>query len=460
MQKKRSLWFALSALLVLSLIVSACGGATPAAEAPAAAAPAAAVEATAAPAAAVETPAAAPAAGPVTLSLWTHSAGNELELGAIQTMVDTYNASQSGAKVVIEAFPQASYNDSVAAASVAGSLPCVLDLDGPTVPNFAWSGYLAPMAITDAELEEMGIIPADVGRFNGQVYALGPFDVALLIYARQSVLEKYEIRIPTLDSPWTLDEFSTILATLQDSGEFENAIDVNAAWTGEWYSYAYSPMLQSFGGDLIDRTDYMTAEGALNGPEAVAWGEWWKGLFANGYANPTPADDQGFFQGRVALWYTGSWSANDVVTNVGDDALFLPAVDFGNGPKIGAASWQWGVSDACVDKDAAFDFVKYLLAPEQVALMSETTGLVPTTFAGAALTEKFAEGGPFRVFYDMANAYAVVRPQTPAYLAISSQFEQAAIKIRDGGNVQDALDDAVDAINRDIADNGGYGMGN
>ncbi len=133
-------------------------------------------------------------------------------------MVDTYNASQSGAKVVIEAFPQASYNDSVAAASVAGSLPCVLDLDGPTVPNFAWSGYLAPMAITDAELEEMGIIPADVGRFNGQVYALGPFDVALLIYARQSVLEKYEIRIPTLDSPWTLDEFSTILATLQDSG--------------------------------------------------------------------------------------------------------------------------------------------------------------------------------------------------------------------------------------------------
>ncbi len=192
----------------------------------------------------------------------------------------------------------------------------------------------------------------------------------------------------------------------------------------------------------------------------MAWGEWWKGLFANGYANPTPADDQGFFQGRVALWYTGSWSANDVVTNVGDDALFLPAVDFGNGPKIGAASWQWGVSDACVDKGAAFDFVKYLLAPEQVALMSETTGLVPTTFAGAALTEKFAEGGPFRVFYDMANAYAVVRPQTPAYLSISSQFEQAAIKIRDGGNVQDALDDAVDAINRDIADNGGYGMGN
>ncbi len=50
MQKKRSLWFVLSALLVLSLIVSACGGATPAAEAPAAAAPAAAVEATAAPA--------------------------------------------------------------------------------------------------------------------------------------------------------------------------------------------------------------------------------------------------------------------------------------------------------------------------------------------------------------------------------------------------------------------------
>jgi multiple sugar transport system substrate-binding protein len=30
--------------------------------------------------------------------------------------------------------------------------------------------------------------------------------------------------------------------------------DVGMAWTGEWYPYAFSPFLQSFGGDLIDRS--------------------------------------------------------------------------------------------------------------------------------------------------------------------------------------------------------------
>jgi multiple sugar transport system substrate-binding protein len=58
----------------------------------------------------------------------------------------------------------------------------------------------------------------------------------------------------------------------------------------------------------------------------------------------------------------------------------------------------------------------------------------------------------------MAEAFALVRPETPGYLTISSQFEQAGLKIRDGGDVQNALDDAVDAIEQDIQDNNNYGF--
>ncbi len=99
-----------------------------------------------------------------------------------------------------------------------------------------------------------------------------------------------------------------------------------------------------------------------------------------------------------------------------------------------------------------------MMHTENIALMSETTGLVPTTAEGAALTEKYKEGGPYRVFYDMSDRFALLRPPTPGYLRISSEFEQAGLKIRDGSNVQDVLDDAVDAINQDIADNNNYGF--
>ncbi len=446
-------------LFILSLLLVACGGSTDGA-----------VD-TSTGSTEVETAdeemaegAAAPASSgdKITINMWTHSAGNPNELAAIASWIADFNAQSPQYEVTLESFPQDSYNDSVAAASIAGSLPCIIDLDAPTVPNFAWSGYIQPLGITEADIETIGVLTNDVGRFNGEIYSLGQFDVALLVYARQSVLDAYGIRVPTIDEPWTLDEFNAALDVLKDSGEFDYALDVNAGYGGEWWPYAYSPMLQSFGADLINRDNYTEAEGVLNGPEAVAWAEWFQNLFVNGYTPATPADDQGFNTGRAALWYTGSWAANSVLEAWGDDALFLPPPDYGNGPVIGAGSWQLGVSTACSDEAAvgAKEFVLFTMQPEQVAVMSNMSSLVPTTAAGAALTENYAEGGKFRAFYDLMEAYARVRPETPGYLTISSQFEQAGLSIRDGGNVQDALDDAVDAIERNIEDNGGYGFGN
>ena len=88
------------------------------------------------------------------------------------------------------------------------------------------------------------------------------------------------------------------------------------AWTGEWYPYAFSPFLQSFGGDIVDRSTYKTAEGALNGEAALAFGEWWQGLFTDGYAQATqdPADRDGGFRGwQVCLLVErqlgGAWRA-------------------------------------------------------------------------------------------------------------------------------------------------------
>jgi multiple sugar transport system substrate-binding protein len=445
-------------LTVLATILTACGGASPTkAPAGATAAPAQ-TEAPAATGAPVGTQ--APANGKIQIGLWTHSAGNPNELAVIQQWVDNFNSKSDKYQITIQKFPQASYNDSVAAASVAGSLPCILDLDAPTVPNFAWSKYIQPLPVTEDDIKAMKVLDNDVGRYNGKIYSLGQFDVALMIYGRKSILDKYKIRIPTIDQPWTKDEFMAALDTLKKSGEFEYPLDVNAGSTGEWWPYAYSPWLQSFGGDLIDRKTYTTAEGVLNGPEALAWGQWFQSLFKDGYAPATPADDQGFLQGRIALWYTGSWAAQSVLDAYKDDALFLPPPDFGKGPKIGAGSWQMGVSTNC-SADAtpgAFDFVKSTMSPENVALMSKKSSLIPTTDDAAAMTDLYKEGGKFRPFYEMAKAFALVRPQTPGYLTISSQFEQAALKIRDGGDVQNALDDAVDKINQDIKDNGNYGF--
>ena len=305
--------------------------------------------------------------GTATIKMWTHNAGNEAELGAINAIVSDYNASQAKYKVEVQAFPQDSYNTSVTAAASSKSLPCILDIDGPNVPNWAWAGYLAPLTGLDDTLAKF--LPSTVGTYQGKPYAAGFYDVALAMYARKSVLEQNNIRIPTIDQPWTEDEFNAALATLKATGQWANPLDMATANTGEWWPYAYSPFLQSFGGDLIDRTKYESADGVLNGADALKWATWFRGLVDQGYMAAKSGADAGadFLNDKSAIVWNGSWGAEAARAKLGDDIAFLPPPDFGNGPKIGGGSWQWGVSATCNNTEGAMDYLKFSLQDKYVA---------------------------------------------------------------------------------------------
>ncbi|MFC6672892.1 extracellular solute-binding protein [Marinobacterium aestuariivivens] len=142
----------------------------------------------------------------------------------------------------------------------------------------------------------------------------------------------------------------------------------------------------------------------------------------------------------------------------GDDLVVMPVPDFGQGPVIGGGSWHWGITQSCEQPEGAAAFIDYILQPAEVAEMSRATGMIPSTPAAAELTEHYRTGGDWRFFYDYSNAYARLRPATPAYPIISSTFESMARNIKDGSDVQDALDQAVDTIERNISDNKGYGF--
>ena len=395
--------------------------------------------------------------GPAEITLWTHSAGNPAELEVYDQIISDFNESQSDYTVVSESFPQGAYNDAIVAAAASGDLPCLLGMDGPIVPNWAWAGYIQPLEISSEITDEL--LPTAVGVWKDEIYSAGYWDAALAIFARQSILEANNIRIPSVDEPWTRDEFDEALQTLQSAG-YETPLDIGAEDTGEWWPYAYSPFLQSFGGDLIDRDNFTTAEGALNGPEALAWGEWFQDLFKEGYASDTgTVGNEEFNRDEVALSYTGVWNALGSLEAVGDDLLILPPPDLGQGPKIGGGSWQWGISSACSGAalDGARAYLEFSFKPEYIAAFADKQIVIPATDAGTELSEKFREGGELRPFVDLTQ-FAVLRPETPAYAVISTTFETAAKDIKNGADVQETLDQAVKDIDADIANNDGYGF--
>jgi len=416
----------------------------------------------AAPAAIAQSPSAA-TGGPTKITLWTASAGAPDVVAPIKKWISDFNASQSRYTVELTAFPDANYayTDTVVAAALSNSLPCLLDVDGPNIPSWAYANYLQPLALPDSTVNA-DFLPSMYGKWQDKLYGIGRGVDAIGPFARKSDLDSFGIRVPTLDKPWTGEEFQQILDTYKNSGKFQFAFDPGMAWTGEWYPYAFSPFLQSFGGDLIDRGSFLTAEGALNGDAAVAWGNWWQKLFKEGYApgtSQTAGDrDNGFIDGRYGMQWMGDWAAAKTMDALGDDVLFLPAPDFGNGPKIGAGSWQWAISSSCDQPEGANAFIDFVSQPPQIAEFAESRTSIPARSDAAPLTTKWKEGSPLAVFRDYTAAEGMIRPPTPQYPKLAKIFEKAASDIANGAEVQSTLDAAVDEIDADIKANDGYGF--
>ncbi|TWI50185.1 carbohydrate ABC transporter substrate-binding protein, CUT1 family (TC 3.A.1.1.-) [Pseudoduganella flava] len=396
-------------------------------------------------------------AAPVEIRLWRHDTG-DAEMAAGRAAVERFNRAQQQWKVVVEAIPQGSYTESITAASLVGQLPCIIAMDQPTVPNFAWAGHIRPLDALLPKEATGRLLEGGRGMYNGHLYSVGQFDVVLALFSRRSMLDQLGIRIATMAQPYTAAEFHDVLAKAKKSGRYRFPLDVNGRFKGEWYSYAFSPWLQSAGTDLIDRAGYRRLDGILNSEPALRVGRYYGQLFADRLVERIPADDKAFEQGRVLFHYTGSWKAREYSQRFGSDLVVMPPPDFGQGPKIGAASWQWGITRSCKQPEGAAAFLAHLISTGEIAAASRATGLVPVTTEGAALTEHYRPGGDWRVFFEFASRYAVPRPATPGYPALSAAFEKALADIRSGKEAAEALDEAVEAVEHDIARNNGYGF--
>ena len=394
--------------------------------------------------------------GKVAIPLWTHSAGNEAEIKVLDQIIKDYNGSQDTFEVQVQDFPQEAYNDSVQGAAASNDLPCILDVDGPIMPNWAWNGWMVPTGLTDADVENF--LPTTVGRYQDEIYSVGYWDATTLMYTRKSILDKYGIRVPTVDEPWTAEEFAAAEKKIADSGDFKNVVDYGPGWTGEWWSYAFGPLLQSFGGDLINRDTYESAEGVLNGPEALEFATWFQDQFTQGYApKSNSADRTEFLDGKAAIQYNGNWGYAQNIEKY-DDLVLAPAPDLGEGSVSGAGSWQYGLSKNCSDQqlEGGLEYLKFSLDDKYVAMFSDANALIPATTTAAEQTTKglYGPGQPLEVATEIAANYAVVRPQTPAYLVISQVFEKQLQDIVNGKDPQEGLDQMVSEIDSDIASAG------
>ncbi len=395
------------------------------------------------------------------ISVWTHTLPGSVEGGVLMTAVNEFEQAQGDYKIELVPIAPEIYADRVTGSAESGSLPCVLEFDGPYLYNFAWPGYLQPIdQFVSAEMKA-DFLPSIIaqGTFNGKLYSLGQFDSGLAIYGNRRYLTEAGVRIPTFDEPWNLAEFEEALEKLTALPEVEYAIDMKINYgRGEFYTYGFSPILQSFGGDLIDRQAYQQASGVLDGPQSVEAMQHFQSWFQKGWAGTSMTTDDDFYVSkRAALSWVGHWMYNPYVQGLGENLVLLPMPDFGAGPKTGMGSWSWGITSNCQDPAGAWTFIEYLLSPEEILRMTDANGAVPARQSALTQSKLYGETGPLRLFVQQLESdRAVPRPITPAYATISTAFAEAVENIVNGADVKAELTQAAQKIDQDIKDHQGY----
>lgn len=400
-------------------------------------------------------------ARPTEITVWWYTA-QEVEHNVIKAQVNEFNSMQDEVRVKLVSLPEATYTDQVRAAGLAGQLPDLISLDGPTLANFVWSGFLRPLdEFVTLELYK-DLLPSIIeqGTYSpdGKLYAIGVFDSGLAIWGNKAYLQEAGVRIPTsVNDAWTRQEFEQALEKLAVLDEVQWPLDLKLNYgPGEWFTYGFSPILQSFGGDLIDRKAWK-AKGTLDSPKSISAMSMLQSWVKKGWVVPASAGDDAFYGAKsAALAYVGMWMWAPHKQGLGDDLILLPMPKFGDRAATGMGSWCWGIPPTSENPEAAWKFLKFLLQPDQILRMTDVNGAPPSRLSAIERSLPYGPGGPLNIYGQQLQTIAVPRPVHPAYPMITSAFAEAVKNIVAGGDVASELAKAATKIDQDIEDNEGY----
>ena len=360
---------ALAILLALALTLSfaACGGPSSASSTPAPAS-----STSAAPAS--STPADEPSGDPVALTFW-YWADNTDQSNLIQQIVKDFNESNDkNITVTAEEYPWDSggFTDSTFNAIMGGGGPDMSTMKLQAGKTFAANGLYADMSSYVDAWEDKAQIGDNMWEMMRNATGDGKTSIlpwtleALYVYYRPSYFEKAEVEVPT-----TFEEFLTAIEKctmdMDGDGKTEYGFGMRGAGGGQEH---LGNFLYPYGATWDDLTT----------PEAVEAYKAYLSIYQNGYAPETAPSaafaelTDGFKTGLTAMIIHHIGSYAQWVDLFGDDVDAFPVPGSDKGQWTCAGDTELVVYEQCENKDAAFEFYKYMTVGEGGTTWFKNTG--------------------------------------------------------------------------------------
>ncbi len=410
----------------------------------------------------------APSSGgePIDITMW-HGYGKVIdnqgqtnfEAKSLTDLVDQYNAMNTGVHVTLDYIgsndnayqkltvalqgglqPDITYQYGTSMASLA-TVPSIMDLtDRVQDPAFNWNDF-----------SEGARAAATV---DGQVYGIPALIDNLAIVYNKDLFEAAGVDEPTAD--WTWDDFRAAAKALTDPSkqQYGFAFPVDGTEDTVWH---YDAMLWEANGDILNADNTEAAFNAPAGVQALTTLQQMavtdKSVFLD-QQNVGKIDNL-FNAGRIAMDVTGPWALSGY-PDINYGVQIMPMYDGGSHATI-AGPDMWVMFDNGDGKaDAAWQFMQWFTAAEQVKEDSMTSGHLPirnSVVNEPGFLDEFDAKFPGEgLFAQNLENVTKARPVITSYEQVSTIMGAAIVEVMLGqAEPQAALDDAAQQVNTALA---------
>lgn len=367
-----------------------------------------------------------------TITMWVQFSEEDAEGQVMVESIKEFNeTNEDGLTAEVQYIPRSGsgggYEDNLNAALSTNTLPDVFTLDGPNNAAYAESGMLQPVGEYISDLDDFLPSIIDQGTYEDELYSVGYSESGVGIYYNIELLEDAGIDIeelPTVEDPWTWDEFNEMLATLQDNNNGDPVLDMGFDDHSEWLLYAFTPYIWSAGGDVVD-PDTNEAIGYYDSDGTASAFEFIQQLVENKYSDISPVD-KGFHTGKYALYMSGSWTMQELDAEYEDidyGIMPYPVSPETNELVSPTGSWAYGLSATASNPEGAAKLIDFLASEEQLYNMSMGNSVLPARQSVAdRMLEEVSE--PMQVLIEQNTTTGRARPVQVNYPQISRTVQE------------------------------------
>ncbi len=358
--------YLLPLMVVLSMVLAACGGGA-ATQPPAATEPAATEPAATEPSEATEAPGAteAPAGGTaecpagvdgVAVEMWSPFTGPD---GDEMTALAERFSSENTCGITVTHVAQPEYVQKLEAGAAAGELPAMTAVHITRVAQLAARNVLKPfgpeaMAVLGDDFASE--FPEDLwgpGEINGERYSI-PLDVhPLIMFYNKELFAAAGIEEPGTE-PWTREEFEDALTKLEESGA--TPLSLGTAFQG---ATLFQALIRQYGGSLTDEAGATATYNSEAGVQALERIKELRDKYTPDISGTGDPEVNVFKQGDVGMVFHGPWWISDLQQL--DFVGFAPLPTIGDQPATWGGSHQLALTtDDPTTQAAAAVWIKWL----------------------------------------------------------------------------------------------------